>query len=110
MISASCSIKQRVPAVVGQRRDLAHAARGDGRRLPVVATAVEAMAKSGLTADRGCGPAGDDAAMAAGVAALLDDPTRAQLMGVAGRERVRLHYGIETMASAYAALYSAPRP
>jgi glycosyltransferase involved in cell wall biosynthesis len=63
---------------------------------PVVATDVGSVAEV-LQGD--CGsvvPAGDPAAMAAAVAALVGDPERARAGARRGAERVRLHYDRET--------------
>lgn len=52
-------------------------------------------------------PAGDTAALATAVIALLDDPNRRQALGRAGARRIRAAFGIDRMVQAYVARYEA---
>jgi glycosyltransferase involved in cell wall biosynthesis len=51
-------------------------------------------------------PPGDAAALAAALLELLADNPRLQAMGLAGRERVRHDFALETMARRYEDLYT----
>jgi sugar transferase (PEP-CTERM/EpsH1 system associated) len=76
--------------------------------LPVVATDVGGngeLVADGLTGE--LVPAGDDAAMAAALLRLFDEPGTANAMGQAGRARAVREFGIPVMVDAYAQLYRA---
>lgn len=49
---------------------------------------------------------GDASALARAIEALLVDPARRQRLGVAARDRVRAHYGADTMERRYRELYA----
>jgi sugar transferase (PEP-CTERM/EpsH1 system associated) len=74
--------------------------------LPVVATDVGAngelvdAGRSGLVV-----PPADDAALAAALLTLVNDPERARTMGAAGRADAVQRFGIAAMAAQYAAVY-----
>ncbi|MBN1964490.1 MAG: glycosyltransferase [Anaerolineae bacterium] len=51
-------------------------------------------------------PPGDPSAIAAAITALMNDPERITLMGQAGQARVRQHFTLDRMASAYLDLYT----
>ena len=74
--------------------------------LPVVATEVGDVpqivnAESGATV-----PPGNPAALAHGIASLLDDPIRARSLGACGRQRVEREFGIATWFDRHRALYA----
>lgn len=74
--------------------------------LPVVATRVGGNPE--VVEDGRSGtlvPPRDSAALAAAIARLFDDPGSARRMGLAGRERCRAGFGLETMVARYQALY-----
>lgn len=76
------------------------------RARPVVATRVGGIPEAVEDGVTGLlVPAGDDAAMAAALARLLDDPALARRMGEAARERALRVFDPETCASATEALY-----
>lgn len=74
--------------------------------LPVVATRVGANAD---LVDDGVGgvivASGDATAMAQALAALADDPARAQAMGRAGRSRVEQRFSLDAMLNSYERVY-----
>jgi sugar transferase (PEP-CTERM/EpsH1 system associated) len=75
--------------------------------LPVLATAVGGNAD--LLAEGQTGrlvPAGDERALAEGLAALAVDPEGAAAMGRAGRLRVEREFSLQAMVAAYQALYT----
>jgi glycosyltransferase involved in cell wall biosynthesis len=51
-------------------------------------------------------PRGDAGSLAAALASLLDDPTRARRLGLAGRQRVESTYRLEKTVAAYYRLYA----
>jgi len=79
---------------------------------PIVATAVGAAAD--LIEDGRHGllvPAGDAPALARAIAALLDNPTLAQELGAAARQRAETHYSRQAMVRRFEAFYAGlPRP
>jgi glycosyltransferase involved in cell wall biosynthesis len=69
---------------------------------PAVAPAVGSIPETLLDGVTGLlAPAGDEAALAACVAALLNDPLRAAALGRAGREHVVRHYSLARMVEGY---------
>jgi glycosyltransferase involved in cell wall biosynthesis len=75
-------------------------------RLPVVVTAVGGnaeMVRHGM--DGLLVPRGNDAAAAAALLQVLDDPVKAAAMGAAGRARVERHYRLSGTIASYWRLY-----
>ena len=50
-------------------------------------------------------PVGDSAAFAGNCAALLEDPTRGDMFGRAGRQRVERSFSFEAMVAAHEAIF-----
>lgn len=77
--------------------------------LPVLATAVGGNAELVVTAGKGqtgrLVPAGDVAALAAGLIAMSADAAAAVEMGRAGRERVERQFSLRSMVASYQSLY-----
>lgn len=74
--------------------------------LPVLATRVGASAELVVEAQTGVlVPAGDVAALAAGLLRLAGDRTAARAMGGAGRQRVEQRFSLPAMVAAYQAVY-----
>lgn len=53
---------------------------------------------------------GDEAAMTRALAALIEDPDRAEAMGAAGHARARERFSVEAMVAAYENVYAAKSP
>ena len=76
--------------------------------LPVVATAVPGT--TDVVSDPSLGllvPSHDVAALAQGIARLLDNPDEARAMALAGQAHVRRHFDLAALVNATAALYEA---
>lgn len=74
--------------------------------LPVVATRVGGLPEMAGERAAILVEPGDVAALAESLAGLLADPSRAELLGLAGRERVVTLFGLDVMADAYRRQYS----
>ena len=77
--------------------------------LPVVASAVGGNPEVVIDHETGLLVRPQAKAIATAVSALVENPTRRQTMGDAGRWRVKRHFTIERMVNDYAAAYSVPR-
>jgi glycosyltransferase involved in cell wall biosynthesis len=74
--------------------------------VPVVATPVGGIVETVVDGETGTiVPVDDPAALAAGISAMLDDPTRAGAMADAARRRVRELYSVEKMVERTLELY-----
>jgi glycosyltransferase involved in cell wall biosynthesis len=78
--------------------------------LPVVATDVGDVRVMLAEANAPCIVARDDAALASGLAALLDDPARRAQIGTANRAKAIAAFDQERMFAAYAALFDGDAP
>src|SRR5260370_37436070 len=77
--------------------------------LPVPATAVGDGSAMRAAENRFCVTARDDAALAAGLTALVTQPALRRAIGAANRSRAEQEYGQEAMFAAYADLFGAGR-
>ena len=74
--------------------------------LPVIAFAAGGLPEAVLDGETGLlVPPGDVAALAAAIAALLDDPARSRQFGERGRQRMQQEFSVEAMVDAHHALY-----
>jgi glycosyltransferase involved in cell wall biosynthesis len=74
--------------------------------LPVVASAVSGSVQAVLPGETGLlVPAGDVPELTKAISQLLDDPVRAQAMGVAAKRRVELEFSARKQADEHLALY-----